>query len=198
MLAVATLLWSFIDARESMRLGEEALATLSDVDDSMLRDTTHGHFALACAAAGQWERCIEHMELAGAPGFERFGEPGRKCLWSEALVRSALGLDRLDQARIWATRGEEFAAGLRLPIAAAATMRGRALVLLAEGDAASRRRAGGSRPPTPRREPEGGWRPPGPRSSPARPSAAAGERTAAVQRLRAVRAEMAQLGRPTA
>lgn len=132
-LSIAASAWSAVDAREALRLGEEALAVLNDVDDSMMADTTHGHFAVVCANAGQYERCIEHMQLAGAPGFERFGEPGRRCLWAEALVRSTLALGRLEEAREWAARGERFATGLGLPVAQAAALRARALVLLAEG-----------------------------------------------------------------
>jgi DNA-binding NarL/FixJ family response regulator len=134
-LSTAAWAWSMVDAGEALRLGEEALSWLGDVDDSMMADTTHGHFALVCANAGQYERSIEHMQRAGAPRFERFGEPGRRCLWAEALVRSSLALGRLDDAREWAARGEDFAAGLDLPVATAAASRGRALVLLAEGEA---------------------------------------------------------------
>jgi ATP/maltotriose-dependent transcriptional regulator MalT len=134
-LSIAASAWSTVDAREALRLGEEALGVLGELDDSMMADTTHGHFALVCANTGQHERCIEHMALAGAPSFERFGEPGRRCLWAEAMVRSMLALGRLDEAREWATRGEEFAAGLGLAVAEAAALRGRALVLLAEGEA---------------------------------------------------------------
>ncbi|HWF75415.1 MAG TPA: LuxR C-terminal-related transcriptional regulator, partial [Solirubrobacteraceae bacterium] len=133
-LSVAASAWSVVDAREALRLGEEALAVLDDVDDSMLADTTHGHFAVVCANVGEHERCIEHMELAGAPSFERFGEPGRRCLWTEALVRSTLAVGRRDEAREWAARGERFAAGLGLGVAEASVKRARALVLLADGD----------------------------------------------------------------
>jgi DNA-binding NarL/FixJ family response regulator len=106
----------------------------------MLADTTHGHFALICANASEYERCIEHMQLAGAPSFERFGEPGRRCLWSDALVRSTLALGRLDEAREWAARGEEFAGGLGLAQEAARELR----VLGAAAPAAVPRRPGDS------------------------------------------------------
>jgi DNA-binding CsgD family transcriptional regulator len=134
-LSIAASAWSVVDAREALRLGEEALSTLRDVDDNMIADTSHGHFALVCANIGRYEQCIEHMALAGAPTFERFGEPGRRCLWAEALVRATLATGRREQAREWATRGEEFAVGLGLDVAGAAALRGRALVLLADGDA---------------------------------------------------------------
>lgn len=136
-LSIAASAWSTVDARAALRLGEEALTVLHDLDDSMLADTTHGHFGLVCANAGEYVRCIDHMRLAGAPGFERFGEPGRRCLWAEALVRSMLAVGRLAEAREWAARGEETASGLDLPVAQAAVRRGRALLLLAEGEADS-------------------------------------------------------------
>jgi len=192
-LSSAAWAWSVVDAREAMRLGEEALGVLEHVDDSMMRDTTHGHFALACANAGKHERCLKHMQLAGAPRFERFGEPGRRCLWAEALVRCALATGRLDEARVWAARGEEFASGLGLEVAQAATQRGRALVLLADGSPDSAARLAlqaadaalghGARIEAGRSRIVAG-----------RALAAAGDRDRALRELRATRAEMADCG----
>jgi DNA-binding NarL/FixJ family response regulator len=107
---------------------------LDQIDDSMVRDTTHAHMGLVCADAGEPERSIEHMQLAGAPEFARFGEPGRQCMFIEAMVRAALPLGRVEEAGEWVERGERLASGLGLPIAEAAIKRGRALVLLAQGD----------------------------------------------------------------
>jgi DNA-binding NarL/FixJ family response regulator len=192
-LSIAASAWSAVDAGEALRLGEEALAALEDVDDSMMADTTHGHFALVCASAGQHERCIEHMQLAGAPSFERFGEPGRRCLWAEALVRSMLALGRLEEAREWAARGEQFAQGLDLPVAQAAALRARALVLLAEGEAdsatelalrAAQGAVGHNAPIEAGRS----------RIVAGRTLAAAGDRERAVEELRVARAELTRCG----
>lgn len=133
-LAVTAAAWSAIDPRHALRLGQEALDVLRDVDDNVIADATHAHFACVCADAGEHERCIEHMHQAGAPRFERF-EPGRRYFFAEALVRSTLATSRLDEARAWAARGEEFAADLDLPVAGAAVQRARALVQLADGNA---------------------------------------------------------------
>jgi ATP/maltotriose-dependent transcriptional regulator MalT len=192
-LSIAASAWSAVDAREALHLGDEALAVLCDVDDNMIADTTHGHYALVCANAGEHERCIEHLHLAGAPSFERFGEPGRRCLWAEALVRSTLATGRLEEARQWAACGEEFAAGLGLPVAEAAVRRARALILLADGEAdaaaemalqASHAASGhGARLEAARSGIVAG-----------RALAAAGERDRAIEQLRAVRAELARCG----
>ena len=134
-LSTAALAHSAVDARAAVRLAEEALTVLDSVDDSMLADTTHGHFAQVCAYAGEYDRCITHMELAGAPSFARFGEPGRLCFWAEAMVRSTLATGRRPAAREWAMRAEAFGSGLGLPVAEAAATRAGALVRLADGDA---------------------------------------------------------------
>jgi ATP/maltotriose-dependent transcriptional regulator MalT len=192
-LSIAASAWSVVDGRQALRLGEEALTALGGIDDSMLADTTHGHFAVICANVGEHERCIEHMELAGAPSFERFGEPGRRCLWSEALVRSTLAIGRLDEAREWAARGEEFASGLGLPVAEAAVRRARAEVLLAEGegDAAAELALHAAKTASQRGAMIEAGRS---QIAAARALAAAGERERAIEQLRAARARMAGCG----
>jgi DNA-binding NarL/FixJ family response regulator/tetratricopeptide (TPR) repeat protein len=192
-LTTAASAWSAVDTREALRLGEEALATLGDLDDSMMADTTHGHFAVICADAGQHERCIEHMKLAGAPDFERFGEPGRRCFWTEALVRSTLALGRLSDAREWAALGEELAADLGLPVAEAAVRRARAMVLLAEGESqaaaelALAAAAGAAAHGTPIEAARS-------RSLAGRALAAAGQPARAITELHAARAELLRCG----
>jgi DNA-binding NarL/FixJ family response regulator len=134
-IVVAALTWSVEDPRRALRLADEVIAMLPSLDDSMIFDTSHGHIGLICAEAGEFERAIEHIHVAGAPEFSRFGDPGRRCVWIEALTRSNLELGTLARARDWASRGEDLAAGLDLPVAEAAVKRARALVLLAEGEA---------------------------------------------------------------
>ena len=192
-LVVAAMSWSLTDARQALRFGEEALTMVSEIEDSMVPDTTHGHMGLVCAAAGEHERCIAHMQLAGAPDFKRFGEAGRRSMWIEALVRSTLALGRRDEAREWAARGEEVSAGLGLPVAEAASQRGRALVLLADGEAEAAAElaqlaAAAALSRGARIEAAAS------RIVVARALAATGQVTQAVVELRAVRAEMEQCG----
>jgi ATP/maltotriose-dependent transcriptional regulator MalT len=192
-LTVAAMTWSVSDARQALRYGEEALAMISEISDSMVRDTTHGHMGLVCAAAGEHERCIEHMRRAGAPDFTRFGESGRRAMWLEALVRSSLALGRRDEAREWAISGERVAAGLGLPVAEAAAARGRALVLLADGEAgaaAELAQAAADAAATRSARLEVARS----QTVAARALAAAGDAAAAVQQLRIVRAEMDRCG----
>lgn len=191
-LSVGALTWSIVDTRHALKVGEEALAAALEVDDNIIRDATHAHFAWVCANAGEHERCIEHMHVAGAPGFPRF-EPGRRCMFAEALVRSYLAVGQPDAAHEWASRGEALAAGLGLRVAAATVMRARAMVLLADGDAgraaelALRARAEAAR---------AGARIEAGRSGITAGHAltAAGERERAVAELRAASAEMSRCG----
>lgn len=133
-LSVAALAWSVVDARIPSALGDEAMALLADVDDSIISDASRAHFGLALANIEQHQRAGELIEQAGAPNFERF-EPGRRCFLAEARVHCALAADRLDDARRWTELAESFAAGLQLRVAVAAVGRCRALLLLAEGEA---------------------------------------------------------------
>jgi ATP/maltotriose-dependent transcriptional regulator MalT len=134
-LVVAGLVASPRDRKAALRLGGEAVTMIGQLDDSMVHDTTHGHFAMICTDAGEHQRALEHMRLAGAPAFERFGDPGHSCIWIEALTRSTLALGRREEAREWATRGERLARGLGLPVAEGAAGRATARVLLDAGEA---------------------------------------------------------------
>lgn len=135
-LSVAASAWSAVDAREALRLGEEALGVLRDVDDSLISDGVHGEFGCGCADAGDHERCIEQMTLGGAPRFERL-DPTRRSLFGEALVHSMLALGRVEEARELATDVAHFADAVGLPVGKAAAHRARARVLLADGNARS-------------------------------------------------------------
>jgi ATP/maltotriose-dependent transcriptional regulator MalT len=132
---VAAMVRSLDDHRGALELTDEAEAMLGDLDENMIFDTTHGHIGLIYADANEHERCIEHMRLAGAPDFARFGDPIRRCIWLEALTRSTLALGRREEAREWATRAEQLASGLDLAIADGAAKRALALVALDAGDA---------------------------------------------------------------
>jgi DNA-binding NarL/FixJ family response regulator len=135
-LAIAASIWSASDAAQALRLSEEATALLADVDDDVTKFGSHALIAAACASAGEPERCITEANLAGAPHFAHL-EATADCHLSEAVVASMLALDRLGEAQAWVERGDAFAAGLGLPVAAGATERARALVLLAMDEPAS-------------------------------------------------------------
>lgn len=190
---VAALTWSVEDPRRGLRLADEAITMLASLDDSMMFDTTHGHIGLVCVEAGEYERAIEHMHLAGAPEFSRFGDPGRCCIWMEALTRANIELGRLDQAREWATRGERLASGLGLPVAEGASRRGRALVLLAEGQADTAAEIGLAAASTAEQQHARleGWRS---RLVAGRALAAAGRTTQAIELLRDTRAQLKAAG----
>jgi len=132
---VAAMVRSLDDRRGALALTDEAEAMLGDLDENMIFDTTHGHIGLIYADANEHERCIEHMRLAGAPDFARFGDPIRRCIWLEALTRSTLALGRREEARDWAARAEQLASGLDLALADGAAKRALALVALDAGDA---------------------------------------------------------------
>jgi ATP/maltotriose-dependent transcriptional regulator MalT len=191
-LAVAAVTWSAIDAREALRLGEEAVSVLQDLDDGLISDVVRADFALVCANAGEYSRCAEHMELAGAPGFERI-DPGRRCIYIEASVSSLRELGRFDDAREQTEVGERLAAGLGLPVAEAAVRRARAQLELAEGNAAlaadlalGAAEAAGGRGAVIEAARS--------RILAGRSLGAAGHRERAVKELRAVRAEMVACG----
>jgi DNA-binding NarL/FixJ family response regulator len=134
---VAAMVSSLDNHGRAQQLTDEAQAMLGGLDDSMIFDTTHGHIGLIYADANEYERCIEHMQLAGAPDFTRFGDPSRRSIWIEALTRSTLALGRREEAREWAARGERVVRGLGLPVAEGASQRALALVALDAGDAAA-------------------------------------------------------------
>jgi predicted ATPase/DNA-binding NarL/FixJ family response regulator len=132
---VAAMTESCEDHRRALRLCDEAQSMVADLDESMVFDTTHGHIGLICADASEYERCIDHMRVAGAPEFARFGDAGRRSIWMEALTRSTLALGRHEQAREWAARIESLTVRVDLPVARGVSRRAQALVTLDGGDA---------------------------------------------------------------
>ncbi len=190
--AVGAEIWSLVDAREALRLGEEAIVVLAADGDGLVSDAGLAGFALVCANAGMHARCLDYMELAGAPQLERL-VPGQRCMHAEALVRSLLAVGRLRDAREAAAQGERCATNLGLPVAEAAVLRGRAQVVLAEGNAAlaaelalraAEAAAAHGAPIEAARS----------RIVAGRALGVAGYRERAVQELRAVRAELATCG----
>jgi DNA-binding NarL/FixJ family response regulator len=130
-LAIAASVWSAVDVSEAVRLAGESIDLLEGVEDEMTSFGSHALVAGVCANAGEHERCLSEVDLAGAPNFEHL-ETSTNCHLAEAVTSSLVALGRYEEARTWAARGEAFAAGLGLAVAEAATVRARALVLLAE------------------------------------------------------------------
>lgn len=132
-LAIAASVWSAVDVTQAVRLAGESIDLLNGVEDEMTSFGSHGLVAGVYANAGDHERCLSEVNLAGAPDFVHL-EAGADCYLAEAVTSSFLALGRLQEARTWSARGEAFAAGFGLPVAEAATVRARALVLLAESE----------------------------------------------------------------
>lgn len=132
-LAISASVWSAVDVAEALRLAGESIDLLEGVEDEMTFFGSHGLVAGVCSNAGEHERCLSEVELAGAPDFEHL-EVSANCHLSEAVTSSLVALGRIDEAHTWAARGEAFAAGSGLRVAEAATVRARALVLLAESE----------------------------------------------------------------
>jgi DNA-binding NarL/FixJ family response regulator/tetratricopeptide (TPR) repeat protein len=191
-LAIAASIWSAVDAAQALRLSEEAITLLADVDDDVTKFGSHALIAAACASAGEPERCIAEANLAGAPDFANL-EPTADCYLSEAVVASMLALDRLREARAWVERGDAFAAGLGLPVAVAATERAGALVLLAMDEPASAAKLAldAAEAAAERRAPVESARS---RVVAGRALAACGDRRGALAELRRARQELARCG----
>jgi DNA-binding CsgD family transcriptional regulator len=191
-LAIAASIWSVVDAAQALLLSEEAISLLVGVDDDVTKFGSHALIAAACASAGEPERCIAEANLAGAPDFANL-EPTADCYLSEAVVASMLALDRLGEAQAWVERGDAFAAGLGLPVAAAATERARALVLLAmdEPESAAKLALDAAEAAAERRAPVESARS---RVVAGRALAASGDRGGAARELRRAREELAQCG----
>ncbi len=117
--------------------GDEALALLDGLDESVLSRATRVHVAAAQLEAGEPEGCLAAMSAGGAPEFANV-EPGRRAWLYAILARAELELGRRDAAVAWVERGERAAAGLGLPYAEAAVLCARALL---DGDAAPALRA---------------------------------------------------------
>lgn len=113
----------------ALRRGEAAVA--GAVDESVFSLSAHASLATACCEAGDFRRCLEHLQNAGAPDFAGFAHT-RRPRWSELLTRAYLGLDRLDDAATAVVQTEALADGLD-PLSVASARRARARLLLVSG-----------------------------------------------------------------
>jgi ATP/maltotriose-dependent transcriptional regulator MalT len=118
------------DVQLAMRRGEEAVAIGSERDESGMSHTGSAQLGYAYAEAGEYERCLEQMERAGAPELDAFFDAQRAPCF-EALSLASLGLGRMSEAEAWAERAEVSAAAAALPGAVGCARRARARLLLA-------------------------------------------------------------------
>jgi DNA-binding CsgD family transcriptional regulator len=123
------------DVDHARAAAEEAVALLDALDESVLTRATHAHVGVIWLEIGEPERCIEELRAAGLPDFTLI-EPGRRGWLYTVLARAELqGGDRAAAAE-WLARGEATVRGLGLPLAEAWVLHARALLTLADGDAA--------------------------------------------------------------
>ena len=123
------------DVRTALCAGAHAAELAQDSWNVLLGASAQLAFARAQLDAGDAAaaraRILEH---AGGPSLD-LAEHIMRPLWYRVLTETELAQHRLDEARQWAARAEDVAAGLEVPSATAQAERARALVLLAEGDA---------------------------------------------------------------
>ena len=123
------------DADHARAAAEEAVALLDALDESVFTRATHAHVGVIWLEIGEPDRCIEQLRAAGLPDLPLI-EPGRRGWLYTVLARAELeGGDRAAAGR-WLARAEETVRGLELPLADAWVLHARALLALADGDAA--------------------------------------------------------------
>ena len=129
------------DVDRARAAGDEAVALLEGLDDSVLTRGTHAHLGVLWADLGEVDRCLAAVRAVGLPDLPSI-EPGRRAWMYAALARAELARGDRDAAVRWAERGEQIVGGLGLPLAEAWVLHARAAVALEAGDARGRRDAG--------------------------------------------------------
>jgi DNA-binding CsgD family transcriptional regulator len=122
------------DVERARTAGDEAVALLDGLDESVLTRATHAHIGVMWMDIGEVERCIEQLHAAGAPELPLI-EPGRRAWLYTVLARAALARGDRDGAEGWAARSEATVGGLGLPLAEAWLLHARATIALDGGDA---------------------------------------------------------------
>jgi DNA-binding CsgD family transcriptional regulator len=115
--------------------GDEAIALLDGLDDSVLTRATHAHLGVMWLEIGEVDRCLASFRAVGMPDFPSI-EPGRRAWLYAVLARADLARGDRAAAERWAARSEETLAGLDLPLAEAWLLHSRAAIALAGGDPA--------------------------------------------------------------
>jgi DNA-binding CsgD family transcriptional regulator len=121
------------NVEQTLRAGEEALASIEGLDESVLTRANRETVAAAFIVAGDPERGLQVAQLAGAPDF-RHVDPGRRAWLYALLAQAELALGRRAAAEDWLARGERTTQGLDLSLRTAEVLHARALLLLAADD----------------------------------------------------------------
>ncbi len=124
------------DTDRAREAGEEAVALLDGLDESVLTRATHAHLGVMWLDLGDVERCLHAFRAVGLPEFASI-EPGRRAWLYATLARAELARGDRDAAQTWAARSEQTVAGLGLPLAEAWLLLARAAIALDAGDAAA-------------------------------------------------------------
>jgi DNA-binding CsgD family transcriptional regulator len=122
------------DVDRARAAGDEAVALLDGLDDSVLTRGTHAHLGVLWADLGEVDRCLAAVRAVGMPDFPSI-EPGRRAWMYAALARAELLRGDRDAARAWAERGSQIVGGLGLPLSEAWVLHAHAAVALEAGDA---------------------------------------------------------------
>jgi DNA-binding CsgD family transcriptional regulator len=124
------------DTGRARKAGEEALALLDGLDDSVLTRATHAHLGIVWLDLGERERGLDAFRAVGLPDFPLI-EPGRRAWLYAILALADLARGDREAAEAWVARSEETAARLGLPLTEAWVLLARGGLALAAGDAAS-------------------------------------------------------------
>jgi DNA-binding NarL/FixJ family response regulator len=124
------------DIDRARTIGDEAIAAIEGLDDSVLTRGTNAHLGVMWMDIGEIDRCLDSFRAVGMPDFPSI-EPGRRGWMYAALARVELARGDREAARGWVERAEATLAGLGLPLADAWTRHARAAIALAGGDAAA-------------------------------------------------------------
>jgi ATP/maltotriose-dependent transcriptional regulator MalT len=124
------------DIDRALRAGDEALDAVRGLDESLLTRATHDFVAAIWLEAGQPDRCLEQARSLGPPELPLM-EPGRRAWLYAVLVRAELERGNRRGAEGWLERAEATARGLGLSLVDASVLHARALLALADGEAAT-------------------------------------------------------------
>ena len=122
------------DVERARVAGDEAVALLDELDDSVLTRATHAHLGVMWADLGEYDRCLAAFRAVGMPEFPSI-EAGRRGWIYAALARTDLARGDREAAQAWADRSERVLEGLGLPFAEAWLLHARAAIALDAGDA---------------------------------------------------------------
>ncbi len=124
------------DIDQARTAGDEAIALLDGLDDSVLTRATHAHLGVMWMDVGEIDRCLASFRAVGMPEFPSI-EPARRGWMYTVLARVELARGDRAAASAWADRADTELAGLDLPLAEAWALHARAAIALAAGDAAA-------------------------------------------------------------